>query len=44
MSMSKYVGAKIMPKIVAVRPNVDPTDRSSSLLTMTKVMPIASTP
>jgi hypothetical protein len=44
MFMSKYVGAKLMPKIVAVRSKVDPTDRSSSLLTMTKVMPIASTP
>ena len=33
-----------MPKIVAVNPKVEPTDRSSSRLTMTKVMPTAITP
>jgi hypothetical protein len=33
-----------MPKIVAVKPKVEPTERSSSLLAITKVMPTAITP
>ncbi len=37
------LGAKRL-KNVAVRPKVEPTERSSSLLTSTKVMPTAITP
>ena len=41
---SKWVGAKAIEKTTATRPRVEPTDRSRSLLTMTKVMPTAITP
>ena len=41
---SKCDGAYAMEKTVATRPRMEPTDRSSSLLTITKVMPTAITP
>ncbi len=41
---SRCEEAKVTPNTAAARPRVEPTERSSSLLTMTNVMPTASTP
>ena len=41
---SKCVGANAIENTTATRPKVEPTDRSRSRLTMTKVMPTAITP